>query len=79
MQVEAASLKIVCTLWVWVPMLQNSESRPKSTLHHVNAHVFAQEVLNLVVGPNAATASSASKRYRMRCLKPLILILSGGC
>jgi len=32
-----------------------------------------------VVGPNAATASSASKRYRMRCLKPLILILSGVC
>mmetsp|Transcript_19672 Transcript_19672/g.54892 ORF Transcript_19672/g.54892 Transcript_19672/m.54892 type:complete len:1497 (+) Transcript_19672:183-4673(+) len=41
----------------------------------LRAHV--KEVLNLVVGPNAATASSASKRYRMRCLKPLILILSG--
>jgi hypothetical protein len=39
--------------------------------------LVVQEVLNLVVGPNAAAASSASKRYRMRCLKPLILMLSG--
>ena len=37
----------------------------------------AQDVLALVVGNDAAVALSASKRYRRRCLKPLILLLAG--
>lgn len=35
------------------------------------------QVLRLVVG-GGSSALSAAKRYRLRCLKPLILVLAGG-